>query len=140
MAENIYLDNAQRKRIVTFWIPVCLGFLHLWATGLWLGMITPAIQIGHDYISIQPYAQPQLDTIYKAFKTCQYAIWGLILLLISDKALEFMIERAGNLAGAAVGKTIQTTETKTVTTTPAVTAVLPDVAIKAENVNVNTPE
>lgn len=76
MAESLFIDNAKRKRIVTFWIPVCLGFLHVWATILVISALWR-----------------DTETIRVMFSSCTWGIGALVLLLISDKALEFIITR-----------------------------------------------
>lgn len=117
---EFFIDNATRKRIVTFWIPVCLFFLHAWASALVIAVVA---------------LDRHNDTIEKMFFHSAWGIAALILLLISDKALEFAIERASNVAGAAVGKVVEKTITeKTVVKQP---EPVQKMEVSAENVTVN---
>lgn len=94
---ELYIDNAKRKRIVTFWIPVCLGFLHVWASCL----VASAVFSERSRLAE--------DTVSSMFSSCTWGIGFLILLLISDKAVEFIITKFLGNAPAIVEKT--TTET-----------------------------
>lgn len=127
---DLYIDNAARKRIVTFWIPVCLGFLHLWATKFAIALVIPA-----KYTDFKP---SQLKAITDGFEICGWGIAALILLLISDKALEFVITRLSGGLTPVAQEIVKTTTEKT-TVTPAVAnpaTPAQDVNISAENVNV----
>ena len=123
MAETLYIDNAARKRIVTFWIPVCLGFAHFWAT----------VCIG--VIAWPGMPQINVDAAYKAFVACNWIIWGLILLLISDKAVELIISRLTAVSGSPISQVVEKTTTEKTVVTP--TAPVQDMNVKAENVTVS---
>lgn len=76
MAE--FLDNHSRKVILLKWIPRCLFFLHIWATTL---------------VVSASFFDKDNETIMSMFDACSWGIAGLVLLLISDRALEFIITR-----------------------------------------------
>jgi len=114
---DVYLDNTKRKKIVMFWIPVCLLFLHVWATAF--------------VVAVTVFDRKN-ENIADMFSSCGWGISMLILLLVSDKALEFLISR---VAGVAAGQVIEKTTTETTKVTPAATST-ESVEIKAENVNV----
>lgn len=120
-----YLDNAQRKKIVMWWIPVCLTVLHVWASILLIATCFGKQAMDGESIRVM-------------FSSCVTGIGCLIVLLISDKALEFVISR---LTGSSpVAQTIEktTTETTVVTPNPQLDTAVKNVDIKANNVNVNT--
>lgn len=101
---EVYIDNAARKRIVTFWVPVCLTVLHIWATILVVAacFFTKATTDG--------------ETIRVMFSSCVTGIGCLVLLLISDKALEFVITK---VTGGVTPQVIEkTTMEKTTVSTP----------------------
>lgn len=128
MTENLYIDNAARKRIVTFWIPVCLGFLHAWNT-----MLVFAICFGKK-------AEMDGETIRAMFSSSVTGVGFLILLLISDKALEYIIARLTGASVTSGGQTVKTTTTQETTVIPVAnsTPVAQDVNIEAQgDVNVS---
>jgi hypothetical protein len=118
---SLYIDNDKRKRIVTFWIPVCLVFLHVWAS----------VCIG--IIAWPNMPQINVEYAYKSFKTCNWGIWGLILLLISDKAVEYFISRIGG-ALPPVPQVVEKTTTETIKTMPA--APVETATVEAQDVNI----
>lgn len=122
---EFFIDDIKRKKIVSFWIPVCLGFLHAWATAL--------------VVSVTVFGRTN-STIEGMFSSCGWGIAILVFLLISNRGLELvrvLITSKISAAGAVVEKT--TTETTKVTpTSDAQTS--NEVNIKANNVTVNKDE
>lgn len=122
---EIFIDDAKRKKIVSFWIPVCLGFLHAWATIL----IISATIFGRTN-----------TTIESMFSSCGWGIAILVFLLISNQGLELVRLLISSKISAA-GQMIEKTTTETTKVTPAPDAsTATNIDIKAENVNVNKNE
>jgi uncharacterized membrane protein len=96
---TIYLDIAKRKELVARWIPTSLVILHIWATGCWLAALN-----GTDN-----------ETIQVMFNSCGYGIGGLLLLLITDRATDIFLARAGALSDA---RSIEKTTTEKTVVTP----------------------
>lgn len=119
---DMYIDDTKRKKIVSFWLPVCLGFLHLWASALILAV---TVFDRHN------------DTIDSMFETCG---WGIVIvggLLISNQGLELLaLFIRSKISG--LGQVIEKTTTeKTIVTPSAPVEQIANVDIKAENVNVS---
>lgn len=82
---TIYLDIAKRKELVARWIPTSLVILHIWATGCWAA----AVFFGVD-----------TESVRAMFEASGYGIGGLLLLLVSDRAVDIFLARAGALSDA----------------------------------------
>ena len=120
MTDGIFIDDAKRKKIVMFWIPFCLTFLHIWATAL---VIAAAYGTKTDMDG---------ETIRTMFSSCTTGIGILIALLISDKTLEFVFTRITGGPLPATAGVVEKTTTETTKIIPAA-----PVATDAKDVNIN---
>ena len=118
---EIFIDDAKRKKIVSFWIPVCLTFLHAWASAL--------------IVSVTVFGRTN-GTIDSMFNSCGWCIAILVFLLISNRGLELIGLLVANKI-TTTGQMIEKTTTETTKVTPAESATTPNVDIKAKTVNVS---
>lgn len=123
------IDEAKRKKLALWGIVVNLMFLHIWASVLIVKvLLAPDIDIN------------TASTLQAWFTSIMTAISISLLILISDKAIDFVISK---FSGPAPAQPMQVTETVTRTQTAAPVApvqVANDVNMKVEgNVNVQQP-
>lgn len=131
MVDITYLDGTERRKLLAKWLPICLRFLHFWATMFAFALVTPS-----QYTN---YSDKQLTVLEKAFWSCGFSIVALILLLMSDKVLDFILLKFGS--SNPIGQVIERTTTEKTVTTPSNPVASSDlnaqnVTVTGENVNV----
>lgn len=134
MKSGIFLiDEAKRKKFALWGIIVNLMFLHIWAS----------------LLIVKVLFAPTLDantasTMQAWFTSIMTAISVSLLILISDKAIDWVIAKFSPSAGTPPAQVTETI-TRTVQNAPAVPAtsadtIVNDVNMKVEgNVNVQQP-
>lgn len=127
------IDETKRKKYAWRALVTTLICLHVWATVL-IFCVAGAKKTEMDG-----------ETIRLMFSSIQTAILINLLLLISDKAIDFVLARFGAGGAGNSMQPVQITETVQKTIVPAQSAppVVPaaeNVNIKAENVNVEQPK
>lgn len=125
MANGLFLiDETRRKKFALWGIIINLMFLHVWASIL---------------IARAAFGNKKTidgETIQLMFSSIMTAIGVSLFVLISDKAIDFIIHKFG---GSPTAPPQQVTETVTRTVIPATAPVANDVNIKAEgDVNVQS--
>lgn len=123
MASDYLIDNAQRKKFALIAILTTLVFLHIWASVL--------------IVAASIYGRKDMDgeTIRVMFSSVTTGIGICLLILISDKFLDFVISR---FTGAvSLPQTIEKTTTEKTVITPSEQPVK-DMTVNAENVNVSS--
>lgn len=97
MTDHLYIDTADRKRIVTRWVVVTLWALHIWATVI----IAAAI-----------FSPNPSDMLSAMFSTVCFGIGATIGILLVDRASDILLARF-----AVPPAKVEEVVTHTVTTT-----------------------
>ena len=79
MTPGLYIDDAQRKRIVVYWIKVSLSFLHIWATAAVVAVIFWA-------------TEQNVEALAGIFSTCTFGIGATLVILLADRALDAVLD------------------------------------------------
>lgn len=103
MSEHLYIDTADRKRILTRWVVITLYSLHAWASFLVLSAV---------------FSKEPSQILATMFSTVCFGIGATILILSFDKAADVLLARF-TLPAAPPPAEVKETLTRTVTTSAA---------------------
>lgn len=98
MTEHLYIDVADRKRILTRWVVITLYSLHAWASFLVLSAV---------------FSKEPSQILATMFSTVCFGIGATILILSFDKAADVLLARF------TLPAEVKETLTRTVTTSAA---------------------
>lgn len=128
MSETLFIDNAKRKKWGLTVLLSTIGFLHFSA----LIILIALIRSDKNYTDTAALAA--------AFSTVMFGIAGTIILLLSDKALDFWLNRL-SIVGTPAPASVTETVTRKVETQPSTAPEAKDVNITAQgDVNVKSGE
>lgn len=120
---GIYLNDADRRRLVKQWLNITMWALHAWASMLVIAAL---------------YNRSNADAIVAMFSTVTFGIGATLAILLLDKAADFVLQRFSMPSAPPVPVTETVTQTRTVSPAAAPEPTTQDVTMKVEgDVNVS---